>query len=173
VVYKLSTDLTVTKTKVKLQSDEEAKAIEDKDKAKKFKELKAKLDKERENKPEQGVILLPDNSQISYTPKCDDEEIVDSEIIVPQRDLGEYIQLMNLQNGDMATIIHAIGRTGCMMCDGDVDIEDGFLWHTNNKQVMCMRCGNYFPDYQELIYIDEDAYMDIEEEFGEHEGRYE
>lgn len=173
IVYKISTDLKVTKTKVRLQTEDEAKAIEDKEKAKKLKELRAKLEAEKKNRVEKGIILMPSQQQFSYPSKCDDEEVVDAEIIVPNRDIEEYKQIMNLGVGDMYTIINAIGKDGCMMCDGDIDMADGFLWSTISKRVLCMRCGNYFPEYQELLYIDEGAYADIEEDFGEHEARYE
>lgn len=179
IVYKMSTDLVVSKTLVKLQTEAEAKKIEEKAKESKYKKLKREFEERKKkagwvqpSKPEEGFVLVPNNKEYK-APLCDDDEIVDSEIIVPKRSIEEYKKIMNLSFGEMTTIIKGVGYGGCMMCEADIDIVEGFMWNSITKQLLCMRCATFFPDYQELLYIGEEDYLEIENEFSEHEARYE
>ena len=172
-VYQMNNDLLVNRTEVVLKSLDEEIAED-----KVIREAKEKEDKKKE------VILIGEladeeksckiDKKFNTPVNCDDDEEEESEIIdstdrkliFTKEARSEYKQLMNLNSSDMLIIVEKVSRDneGCMFCNGDIDLEIGFLWDTRGKQVVCMKCGNYFKDYAEFLYITKEEYFAIEDD---------
>lgn len=178
VVYEMTNDLLVKRTEVVMKTMDE-ELTEDRA----IREAKEKEDKKKE------VILIgePVGKEASCkiedkfnTIECDEEEDepseiidrVDKKLIFGKEARSQYKELMNLDRSDMLTIVEKVSSNndGCMFCLSNIDLEIGFLWDTKGKQVVCLRCGNYFNDYKDFLYITKEEYYEIEDDtFVEHQ----
>lgn len=191
VVYELSTSFgKIKKTKVALQTLAEWYDVNKKEKANdELKLLTAKLaDEEKKGeviihnqqeieafmgeKQRENTIIQPKGRMINCDDECDDEELIEGEtvnnkIVLDKRDLiSDHKIIMNFTNKEMWIIVDEANLSGCAYCDGDIDIQEGFLYLLKEQCLICMRCSNYMleKDYDNCVFIDKETFTDMARE---------